>query len=65
MDKLHGREPVIFDKRDRKLEAARQRRAEERQRPRVKLTESRAAAMVDAMAETSEESILESMTVVG
>ncbi len=43
LDKLHGREQAIFDERDRKLEAARQRRAEERQQARSQSSTSREA----------------------
>ncbi len=49
-DKLAGREKAIFDERDRKLEEARARRAENRQRQREALAETRSYT-TDACAE--------------
>jgi len=65
LDKMLGREQEIFDQRDRKLEAASERRAEERQRARSQQTASRENVIVDSAVDLCEEHVVESMIAAG
>ena len=61
LDKMLGREQEIFDQRDRKLEAARERRAEERQQARSQQTASRENVIVDSAVDLCEGHVVKSM----